>query len=377
MPLRCFFALMVLVCVPHFGAATTLRVPAQHANIQAALTSAAVGDTVLVAAGTYTGTGNRNLDFKGKDLVLLAESGSAVTIIDVAGSEQDPARGILLGSALTQATVVDGFTIVNGFMAEMSEPSLARSADARHDLSGAGIMIRGFCSPIVRNCIIRNCSSAFTGGGLGIELGAAPRLENVVVRGCSAGIQGGGLSLETGADATLINCIFIGNRALNGGGAHFSPGAVTVIGSVFAGNSADGRGGGIDALLFSRVRLEQTIVWNNCGSQGDDFFVDPAIADEPSDFVQLVCCIVDTTGVHDEGGALEYVADNVFADPAFCSPADCQEAPTLAGDYAVGDASPARVENSPCGVAIGAGNGGCASPVRADSWTKVKSRYRR
>ncbi len=380
---RFLCVLVLLACIPCASVASTLRVPAQHANIQDALTAASPGDTVLVAAGTHTGSGNRNLDFKSKDLVLLSEAGAALTILDVAGSEENPGRGILLGTGLTSTTVVDGFTIVNGFMVEMAEPTTAAGPNpgvgggGRHDLSGAGIMIRGFCSPTVRNCIIRNCASTFTGGGLGVELGATPRIENVIVTGCSAGIQGGGISVETGGHATLIDCVFTGNSSLTGGGGDFGPGEATVIGCLFAGNRADGRGGGINARLFTRTQLERTVVWGNCGSQGADMFVDPAIAGfDTTDFVRFECSLVDTTAIDDAGGVVEYVADNVFTDPSFCAAASCNEAPTHAGDYAVNDGSPALPENSPCGAAIGPLGSGCTSPVRLDSWSRLKARYR-
>ena len=330
-----------------------------------------------MAPGTYTGTGNRNLDFQGKDLVLRSEAGARLTIVDVAGSDEDPARGILLGPGLTQATVLEGFTILNGFMVQGTGPTAKLESEQRHDLSGAGIMIRGFCSPTVRDCVVRNCFSQFTGGGLGVELGAAPRLENIVVTGCAAGIQGGGISVETGADATLIGCVLTGNRSINGGAAHFSPGAATLTDCLLAGNAADGRGGGIDVILFARVRLERTILWNNCGGDGRSVFVDPAIAAPDADgFLQLECCVVDTTSMSDVANVTEFVADNVFTDPFFCMASACGEAPTSSGDYAVAGSSPALPQNSPCGATIGPSTHGCASPVRNATWSRLKSLYR-
>jgi hypothetical protein len=379
MTLRCYvYALTLVAVVTPWASANTLRVPTQHATIQSALTAASAGDTVLVAPGTYTGAGNRDLDFHGQDMVLRSEAGAEVTIIDVAGTEEDPARGVLLGSGLTPAAVLEGFTIINGLMVNVREPTSQIASSARHELSGAGIMIRGFCSPTVRNCIIRNCFSEFTGGGVGVELGANPRLENVVVTGCSAGIQGGGISVETGGDAVLMDCTFTGNRSFNGGGGHFSPGAATLTGCLFAGNAADGRGGGIDVIFLSRVQLQRTIVWNNCGDDGDDIFVDPALAEPDAGFLRLSCSVVDTTKMSDTARVTEFIADNVFADPMFCGPVFCSDAPTSNGNYAVGSSSPALQQNSPCGAAIGPTAGsGCASPVRPGSWTNVKSLYRR
>ncbi|UCD29284.1 MAG: hypothetical protein JSV03_02045, partial [Planctomycetota bacterium] len=40
--------------------------PADFNNIQAAIDAAGNGDTIVVGDGTYTGDGNRDIDFKGK-----------------------------------------------------------------------------------------------------------------------------------------------------------------------------------------------------------------------------------------------------------------------------------------------------------------------
>jgi len=87
---------IVWLAWPATVAALTIRVPADPPTIQGGLDAAATGDTVLVAAGTYTGPGNRDLDFAGKDLVLQSESGAEATILDVNGSSSDTHHGFVL-----------------------------------------------------------------------------------------------------------------------------------------------------------------------------------------------------------------------------------------------------------------------------------------
>jgi len=83
-------------------------------TIQKGLDLAPEGWVMLVADGTYTGTGNKDLDFNGKAIHLKSVGGAANCIIDCENS----GRGFYFHSGETNNTIVEGFTIRNGNAAD-------------------------------------------------------------------------------------------------------------------------------------------------------------------------------------------------------------------------------------------------------------------
>ena len=102
------------VCVAGAAAvpAAVIHVPGDQVDLQLALDLCARGDTVLVAAGTYT----VNLIWPATDgIQLLSAAGAAATILD--GNRRDQVLGIYTG--VDSTTVVRGFTITNGIAGGM------------------------------------------------------------------------------------------------------------------------------------------------------------------------------------------------------------------------------------------------------------------
>lgn len=195
-----------------------LHVPRDYGTIQAAIAATNHGDYVLVANGTYTGTGNYNLTFGGKSIKVLSQNGPTACVIDC----QHNGRGILFNRGENSSAVFQGFTILN-----------AAATD------GAGIYCDG-TSPTIANCIIHGCSADSDGGGIAVDDG------NPTVINCrftyNFATRGGGLAGATNANPTLINCTF----------------------SV---NSASSAGHGIAVRSSADVEIYASILWDDMGTE--------------------------------------------------------------------------------------------------------------
>jgi M6 family metalloprotease-like protein len=145
-----------------------LNVPDEYPTIQAALDIAANGQEIILADGTYTGPGNRDLDFGGVLAILRSQSGDPTQcILDLEGAVGDEHRAFLFHNGETSAAVVEGVTILNGFVAG----------------SGGAIQLDG-SSPTLRNIIFQNNEA--TAGGAIHCLASSPFIEGCTFYGSSA-----------------------------------------------------------------------------------------------------------------------------------------------------------------------------------------------
>lgn len=164
----------------------TIHVPRQYSTIQAGINAANDGDTVLVADGTYTGEGNKNLDFGGRAIVVISEGGPENCIIDCELS----GRGFYFHSGETSDAMVEGLTILNG-----------RSA------YGGGVHITD-SSPIFKYCIIRDCDNDSYGGGVYVSNGDPSFINCTICR--NEGRFGGAIYADS-SNITINSCIIAWN----------------------------------------------------------------------------------------------------------------------------------------------------------------------
>lgn len=213
------------------------------------------GDTVVVLPGTYTGSGNRDLTFDGRNITVIGQGGPANTIIDC----QTVSRAFHFENVEDTTAVVSGFTIRNG--------GFAFRGRGLGDYDGGGIFCE-WSSPTLRNLVIENCW-AYKGGGIAWAHGA-PVLEDVLIVDCAADTGAGAYGEGTiiwnrGADST---------EDLRGRRQDFAK----LRNVEFLENSADYRGGGM-YCLESYAQLRDVTFRENYAQFGGGMYCVESYAD--------------------------------------------------------------------------------------------------
>jgi hypothetical protein len=156
-------------CFPLIAYAKTIHVPSEKPNIQAGINAAVDGDTVLVAPGTYIGTGNRDIDFNGKAIVVMSEDGPENTIIFC----QSKGLGFYFHNTEDLDSEVNGFMIARGYSGYgggmriwSSSPTIKNCIFFKNESVDRGGGINGICtSTYILNCYFFRNNVNYSGGG--------------------------------------------------------------------------------------------------------------------------------------------------------------------------------------------------------------------
>lgn len=330
--------------------AMIIHVPGDQATIQAGIDAAVNGDTIMVAAGIYSGEGNRDIDFVGKTITVTSSLGADSTIINCEGSYSDRHRGFYFHSGESHLSILEGFTVMNGY-------------SPLEDTYGVGGGI--YCnnsSPTIRNNIIKHNQADTYGGGILCKSNSSPLVNNNEIIDNSAE-TGGGIECQYSSGIIVINNVIMGNGALGGGGLGFRGSTAEVRNNLIARNWSVYGSAAIGCGQSSVIFRNNTITRNN--SDDRSCF----ILSEAQNVVITNCIIMDnysgsntqieiidgsspTVNYSDIGGGWEGIG-NISSEPHFCD--------RNSDDFSL-------MSDSPCigtgenGENIGAYDIGCDSP---------------
>ncbi len=396
--------------------AATIDVPADQPTIQAGINAAIDGDTVLIADGTYTGDGNREVVVTGKQIVIKGANGPDAVIVFCADTvAQQRYRGLSFLGAAASGSIIEGITITDAFAdtgsavyAEDASLSFNNCKFANSGLSddysytpyaGGGGFFRRCPEVSFDACSFEKCEGDGGGGFFADSCGIVTVAECEFIENYSDGVMGfdaktGGCAMLRACDSVYFHdCLFQGNW---GDGAsyvsHFGTPGVASLGSnlwihssLFDHNHSyawDNSGTSVWAMNGS-LELAGCTFYNN-ESYGfaysgvvyvrtDDALIRNCIFafnDVPDPVIGYYDCLPpvlecsnvygNTVGKwHPDMTDYFIQTDNISNDPLFC---DAEN-----GDFTVGDASYCLPANNECGELMGAFGQGCTGCFDVDN----------
>ncbi|MCK4415402.1 MAG: right-handed parallel beta-helix repeat-containing protein [Candidatus Eisenbacteria sp.] len=260
---RKLMAVVLLVTAPWAAQAETLLVhpdgSGTYPTIQAAVDAAGSGDVIELTSGTFTGPGNRDIDYLGKAITIRSQSGNPdACIIACGGSDAEHHRGFRFHSGEGPGSALDGLTITGGYAP-----------------SGAAIYCSIPATPTLTDCVFHGNTATGSGGGL--YCGDALTITDCVFSGNSAANNGGAAACGGGfsGGCLFVRCLFRENHARYYGGVDCSHSSPTLLECTFIGNTAEGSGafGGIWSVP---TLTECTFINNTAATSNGACFVEDA-----------------------------------------------------------------------------------------------------
>jgi predicted outer membrane repeat protein len=202
-------------------AQAVLYVPQDYPTIQDAVDASSSFDFIMIAPGTYTGDGNRDVIVDGKNLTFISESPCDPTVIDIQGN-QNAHHGFLTIRGYSWVWI----RIVNLTIQGSYGINAVRSENA---------------NLFIESCDFTDNQSLYNGGAV-FSTGSLVCSDSFF-RGNTSSEAGGAV---TALQAIILNCDFIENSCNQSGGAIWSSDNLVISESEFLGNAASD-GGGVEA----------------------------------------------------------------------------------------------------------------------------------
>ncbi|MBI5863478.1 MAG: hypothetical protein HZB38_02990 [Planctomycetes bacterium] len=337
-------------------------------QVQTALNTASNSDTILVLPGQYV----ENIDFVGKNVLLVSRDGPAATILD---GVHYLLSTVTFAAGETRAAEVRGFTITNGsgtgngsfnigggIRVYQASPTIRDNWIIQNTAHfGGGIDCEESDPLIVGNLISGNFVGdnhlrhiTGDGGGISVYNSSAHIYANRIINN-TANRQGGGIVVQddVGTDTFPMNVICANNEIIGnvvetrvgGGIAFFFRGNLDVSGCTIVGNTAVSANGifATGSSVPATMTLTNSILYanNNATGSGQGFVNSGATLDVSYSDVENG----ESTFVVGGSAVLNWGSGNISAGPLFRN--------DDGGDYRLTDCSPCVQAGDP--AATGAG----------------------
>jgi len=267
-------ALAALLLVPALAAGAVIEVPGDYALIHDAVQAAAPGDTVLVAAGTYTdctheteGPGSTPACVIMRPGVTLRGAGPDATIIDAGGL----GRGIFVEDVT--GVRIENLRVTGAYAAIYGAGILVRQDATGIELrdllvtgnDDGGVVLIDGASALLERCILRG-NDAKQGGGLAVEEGSTAVVDQCEIADNTAP-SGAGVFIRSDCTVSMTGCLITGNEITadfgNGGGVAVQDSHCDISGSVIEGNATRGTGGGLAYIGGATGTVEDSEIRDN------------------------------------------------------------------------------------------------------------------
>lgn len=259
-----------------------------YLDLQTAIAAAQDYDTILIAQGTYTGEGNRDLNIDNLKVTITSEDPNnpdvvAATIIDCQGSSTENHRAFTIENAQADL-IIEGLTITGGY-------APIEDLGTTSQVSAGGAILCKNATPIIRKNVFTDCIAEHLGGaitcfqsnaeisdctftanntyqygGAVYSIDSSPTISDSIFTENLAN-DGGAISVHNnvpGATLTpkVTKCIFYNNIASTSGGALFNYSCqITIDRCEFATN--DAYYGGALALRGELSTVTNTVIIDN------------------------------------------------------------------------------------------------------------------
>lgn len=318
---KIFIISAILINIPVIGQGTVIYIPQDFSTIQAGITAALEGDTVLAFPGLY----REEVNFIGKNITVASRfiiSGDSSDIISTIIDGDSARTAVRIENGEDSTACLKGLTVTNGsggngggIYCFTADPVISNNIIKRNFAqNGAGIYL-GHSQAKLRDNLIKNNISTTEGGGIRCYFSNTVITDNNIIE--NSAVRGGGI-------ACINSNVFIGNNlvvenisvAIRTAASAVSLGYdshAEILNNTIACNSGD-TGAAIHCYVSSTADVRNTIFRSNAPLN--------LVADDGS-AVDLAYC--DIFGGYAGPG-------NIDADPLLVRPA--------AGDYNVCGQSP-------------------------------------